>query len=86
MVKTAKNAANSYVIDREQCDFTFATTTDKGKQGKPDAVLAPFAPITEATFGDGWASDFNHVMSTSVTGHANSKGTGYSMIATYPVS
>lgn len=78
-VKTAKNPANSFVIDKFQCTLTSPTT------GKPVAVFAPFASLSEANFGDGWASDYNGVLSTSLVGHANSKGTGFSAIATYPV-
>lgn len=78
-VKVGKTAATSFVIDKEHCQLTVPGTT------KPDKVFAPFQSLSEANFGDGWASDYNGVMSTSVVGHANANGSGYSIIATYPV-
>lgn len=75
-VKTAKIAANSYVIDREHC-----------KTNPKVVQFTPFQNLTIADFGGGWIGDSPFGgYSTQLTGHANSHGTGYSLIVTYPVS
>ena len=84
-VKVGKTAGASFVIDKEHCKLTNTATTASGKQGKPDKVFAPFQSLSEANFGDGWASDYNGAMSTSLIGSANATGTGFSIVATYPV-
>jgi hypothetical protein len=87
VIRVVRTGLNGYVIDREHCKLTTSITNAKGKTvTRPDAVFAPFKSLSEANFGNGWASDYDGQMSTSLVGHANADGTGFSIVATYPVS
>ena len=87
VIRVVKTGPNGYVIDREHCKLTATTTNAKGKTvTRPDAVFGSFQSLSESNFGNGWASDYDGQMSTSLVGHANANGTGFSIVATYPVA
>lgn len=79
IVKVAKNPANSSVVDKFTVRITDPTT------GKPAAEFLNDAGQTIAWPG-GWNSDFNGASATSMSAHINAKGTGFTAVATYPVS
>lgn len=80
-VKVGKTAAASFVIDKFHCKVsTPGSTTLKGNRQAP---FTPNQPLTMSDFGSGWNSDFTGAAATSLVGHANANGTGFSAIATY---
>ena len=79
IVKVARNPANSFVEDKMTVKITDPTT------GKPAPEFANVAGQT-ISWPAGWNSDFNGASATSMVAHINAKGTGFTAIATYPVS